>query len=168
MHILCCKYYYNSIRYHSICAGNALRDILTQTCEHSSNRVGAEEITTGILYIRLFSHKVQSDSTTIKQSSLICRNTTVSAFHPSVTNNIYGRAVPAPNYLPEWRSAVFQNHYSPDRDGGCDKRQRGRNNDRCSNQICTHLGRSSRLPCSLCSSLSLNFFLFLSLHRQFY
>jgi len=32
---------------------------------------------------------------------------------PSVTNNIYRSAVPAPKYLPERRSAAFRHHYSP-------------------------------------------------------
>jgi len=59
-----------STSYHSTCAGNALREILTQTCEHRSNRVIAEKITTGVLYICL-PHKVQSDSTTIKQLNVL-------------------------------------------------------------------------------------------------
>ena len=35
---------------------------------HRSNRVSAEKITTGVLYIFVYSHKVQPDSTTTKQS----------------------------------------------------------------------------------------------------
>ena len=32
---------------------------------------------------------------------------------PPVTDNIYRSAVPAPNHLPERRSAAFRHHYSP-------------------------------------------------------
>ena len=47
---------------------------------HRSNRVSAEKIASCIFVLIIYSHKVQTDSTTSKQSYLICRNATVSAF----------------------------------------------------------------------------------------
>jgi len=55
--------------------------------------------------IRSQSPEMQSAGTTIKQS--------YSVSVPSVTNNVYWSAVPAPKYLPERRSAAFRHHYSP-------------------------------------------------------
>jgi len=71
VHILCCNCQYNT-SYHSTCAGNALHDILTQTCEHRSSRVSAEKITTGILYIRLFAQSAvrQYSNQTIKLTNV--------------------------------------------------------------------------------------------------
>jgi len=55
-----------------------------------------------VSYIFVYSHKVLAD---------LLERYSVSV--PPVTNNIYRSAVPAPNYLPERRSAAFRHHYSP-------------------------------------------------------
>jgi len=64
------------------------------------------------IYIRLFTQSAvrQYNNQTVLADLLERYSVSV----PLVTNNIYRSAVPAPNYLPERRSAAFWHHYSPD------------------------------------------------------
>ena len=78
---------------------------------HRSNRVSAEKITTGVLYIPLFAQSAVRQYTSQKVLADLPERYSVSV--PPVTNNIYRSAVPAPKYLQERRSAAFRHHYSP-------------------------------------------------------
>ena len=78
----------------------------------STRGVDAEKITTGVLYIRLFAQSAVRQYIVL-QTVLADLLERYSVSVPPVTNNIYRSAVPAPNYLPERRSAAFRHHYSP-------------------------------------------------------
>jgi len=71
-----------------------------------------KKITNSILYIRLFTQTAVREYNNQTILSDLLERFSVSVL--PVTNNIYRSAVPAPNYLPEWRSAAFRHHYSPE------------------------------------------------------